>query len=370
MLDNVNRVAVAMSGGVDSSAVALILRESGWEVVGVAMQVWDYRKSGNCQASCCSPDDFQDARMVASHGGFPFYVLDFEDVFEKQVIEPFVASYMRGLTPNPCLDCNKHIKFKELHRRAASFGCHKVATGHYATIRNDSNNNWALFTAADKNKDQSYFLYAMTQAELSSTLFPLGAMQKAEVRDYLARRGLSMAEKPESQDICFVSNSVPYFLEARFPNKIVGGKIVRSDGMVLGKHSGIHRYTVGQRKGLGVSATSPLYVIGLDAANNEVIVGEKAELEREGFLVRDVNWICGSPPQGDIDALVKMRYRHEGVRCRVRPVKDCGDNVFKAEVNFLNQWATVTPGQAAVFYSLESSYGDLVQVLGGGIIDR
>lgn len=361
------KVMVAMSGGVDSAAAALLLVEQGFEVVGVAMQVWDYRKNaGNSsRASCCAPSDFEDARRVAEFADFPFYVFDFEGSFNHAVIEPFVQSYLKGYTPNPCLDCNRKVKFHELRKRALGMDINLVATGHYAQIRTLSDGSLALFTSVDATKDQSYFLYALTQSDLHSTIFPVGNMSKTQVREFLRERGLNIASKSESQDICFISGDVAEFVAQQAQLTRKGGDFVTKDGRKLGTHSGVHNFTVGQRKGLGLSHANPLYVLELDPTNQNVVVGEKDELRRDTFFVRDLNWISGqAPPNGTI-VLAKLRYRHAGVLCSLE--QSSGDIVLG---KFVGEWTSVSPGQAAVFYAEHIEADGMRQVLGGGIIER
>ncbi len=360
-------IVVAMSGGVDSSAAAIMLKEQGHSVIGISMQVWDYRKNnGNAKkATCCAPADFEDARDVASANDFPFYVFDFEESFYDSVISPFVKSYVEGYTPNPCLECNRKVKFRELRKRAKSLGANIVATGHYAQIKKLPDGSFGLFTGLDTDKDQSYFLYAMTQVDLAHTLFPVGGLKKPEVRGYLANNGVGIAEKEESFDICFVSGSVGEFVKRQTKEALKGGKIVNSAGKELGEHKGIHNFTVGQRKGLGLSNPNPLYVLQVDSVKNEVIVGELEDLKQESFTVRDVNWISGLAPTEEIIASVKLRYRHAGVPCRIIPTKQ-----GNAEITFIDQWSAVAPGQAAVFYSTETDEDGSLQVLGGGIIEK
>ena len=362
-------VVVAMSGGVDSAAAAMMLAEQGAKVIGISMQVWDYREGGGSEsrATCCAPADFDDAREVATKFDFPYYVFDFEDSFEKSVIQPFVDSYLAGETPNPCLECNRKVKFRELRKRAASLGASRVATGHYAQIKRLSNGSLGLFTGRDKNKDQSYFLYAMSQAELDRTLFPVGGMEKPAVRDYLAEHGISLAEKAESQDICFVGGTVAEFIEKRSGQKQVNGQIVNSDGDAIGEHQGIYNYTVGQRKGLGISHPSPLYVLNIDSKANAVCVGEKESLRKEDFYVENINWIDGGEALaklgGSMRLRVKLRYRHQGVVCEIKSLAN-----GRAHIKFIDDWSTVSPGQAAVFYDLNSDPEGDIQVLGGGTI--
>lgn len=364
-----NRVVLAMSGGVDSCASAVLLHNEGYEVIGVSMQVWDYRSHGGNagRATCCAPSDFDDARKISERYNFPFYVFDFEDSFKKNVISPFIDTYLRGETPNPCLDCNRKVKFHELRNRAKSLGASRVATGHYARIRQKADGSLGLFTSRDLDKDQSYFLYALTQSELHSTLFPVGDMHKKDVRKILSDDNFEMSSKPESQDICFVSDSVSKFIEKN-GHKPRPGKIKNKEGKVLGQHDGIYNYTVGQRKGLGIGYHSPLYVIQIDPNEDSVVVGEKAELERDHFFVKNESWISDQVPNLPIKSYVKLRYRHEGVICTIERDSD----PTRLKLSFDNNWTSVSPGQAAVFYQLHDPKlpypEEGLEVLGGGII--
>lgn len=362
------RIVLAMSGGVDSCASAILLHESGYDVIGVSMQVWDYRNHGGNakRATCCAPSDFDDARKISEKYGFPFYVFDFEDSFRESVIDPFVRTYLKGETPNPCLDCNRKVKFRELRKRAKTLGAEKVATGHYARVRKKANGSFGLFTSRDLDKDQSYFLYALTQEELRNTLFPVGDMIKPEVRKVLSDNTFEISSKPESQDICFVSSSVSDFIKSRGHDE-KPGVFKDTEGKELGAHSGIYNFTVGQRRGLGLSHHSPLYVIQIDESDNSVVVGEKADLEKKSFEVREVTWVTDSPPALPIESYVKLRYRHPGVRCLVSH----SDKEGVVEVSFLDEWTSVSPGQAAVFYESGDNIDMLThgrEVLGGGII--
>ena len=360
-------VVVAMSGGVDSSVAAYLLAQQGYPLVGVSMQVWDYKKnsSENTRATCCSPADFCDARMVAAKLEVPFYVVDFEETFEREVIKKFVSTYQQGLTPNPCIDCNSKVKFRELRERASSFGCSFVATGHYARIKR-SEHGYHLLRGIDRTKDQSYFLYTCRQDELGSTLFPVGNYTKPEIREIAKSAGLATAQKPESQDICFVSGSVQDFV-----TRIGGGKgrgnFVTKEGAVVGQHEGVHRYTVGQRRGLNLGGSvEPLYVVGLSAATNEVIVGTKQELQREGFSVCEMHWVSpelirkigeGAFPFTK-DIVVQVRSRHEGV-----PAEMTALDSHNIRITWKEEWAPVSPGQAAVIYDLQNE-----ELLAGGRI--
>lgn len=363
-----NAIVVAMSGGVDSSVAAHLLVQQGYHIVGVSMQVWDYKRNSteNSRATCCSPADFCDARMVAAKLDVPFYVVDFEKTFEREVIANFVDMYHRGLTPNPCIDCNSKVKFRELRERAASFGCGHVATGHYAQIRR-SNDGYHLLRGRDRDKDQSYFLYTCRQEELGSTLFPIGHYTKAEVREIAQQAGLVTAHKPESQDICFVSGSVHDFIAKIGSRKSVVGNFITKDGVVLGQHDGIHRYTVGQRRGLHLGgAREPLYVIGINARTNEVVVGVKEDLRQTDFSVREMHWVSpllirqvhesGFP--FSFDGIVQVRSRHEGTPARITV-----HNSSIITVSWLGDWSPVSPGQAAVVYDKANE-----ELLAGGRI--
>ncbi|MEN6536118.1 MAG: tRNA 2-thiouridine(34) synthase MnmA [Bryobacteraceae bacterium] len=356
------RVVVAMSGGVDSSTTAALLKAQGHDVIGISMQLWDRSKlpatEGRQFGTCCSLDDVYDARRIAEQIGIPFYVMNFEEEFERLVIKDFVDEYFRGRTPNPCIRCNQWIKFELLMKKAHELSADFLATGHYARREEDADGRFHLLKGVDKGKDQSYFLFTLTQEQLASVLFPLGGMTKPEVRRLAAGYGLRVAEKRESQEICFVpDNNYVRFLEEERVGASVPGNIVDSRGNILGNHDGTYRYTIGQRKGLGVAHPHPLYVLGVDAARNEVVVGEKAELACDRLMVSDVNWIEPEPPS-TVEATCKIRYRHEGVACRVDPLPGA-----RAEVHLLDPARAITPGQAAVFYQEE-------KVLGGGWIEN
>lgn len=365
------KIAVAMSGGVDSSAAAAILKEQGHDLVGFSMQLWNQRRGISVDENgdplpsrCCSLDDVYDARRVAEELGFPFYVLNLEREFERDVVVPFVASYLNGETPIPCVSCNSRLKFASLDRLAASLGCEKVATGHYARVDFDQvAKRYRLFRGRNLQKDQSYFLWELTQEQLSRSLFPLGEMSKPEVRDVARHSNLAVAEKAESQEICFVpdgnySGFIDRYLEAegtaeRLPG---AGEIVDVRGAVLGEHTGIHRYTIGQRRGIGIAGERPLYVLGIDAAINRVTVGDQDELLSSDFTAAGVNWISYDDPIEPVRAHVRIRYRHTEAAATITPLTN-----QRAQILFDEPQRAITPGQATVFYN-----GD--EVVGGGWI--
>src|SRR5215210_5993638 len=305
------KIAVAMSGGVDSSAAAAILKAEGHELVGFTMQLWNQRRGLSVDADgeplpsrCCSLDDVYDARRVAAELEFPFYVLNLEREFERDVVEPFVSSYLQGETPIPCVACNSRLKFASLDRLAASLGCDKVATGHYARVEYDEeSNSYRLFRGRNLHKDQSYFLWELTQDQLARSMFPLGEMSKPEVRDVARRERLAVAEKTESQEICFVPDGnyagfIDRYLEAegQAERQPGAGEIVNTRGETIGTHQGIHRYTIGQRRGIGLASERPLYVLSLDAARNRVTVGGQEELLCAEFTAAGVNWVAFDEP--------------------------------------------------------------------------
>jgi tRNA-specific 2-thiouridylase len=349
------RVLVAMSGGVDSSAAAALLVSQGHEVLGMSMRVYSASEPARGR-SCCAPDDLEDARAAARALGIPFYVANVEEHFGRKVVDPFVDDYLAGLTPNPCIACNVEVKFDWLLRRARALGA-RLATGHYAR-KERRGGRWALLVGADPAKDQSYFLHGLGQAELADVLFPVGHLSKARVREVAAAAGLPTAAKPESQEICFVTDGdAGGFVELRRPGAARAGDVVTTAGDVVGRHAGVHRYTVGQRRGLGGAADRPRYVVRLDPVGARVVVGDACEASRDRFAVDDVSWVSGGAPEGSRRLRVRVRHRHEGAPGDVRAGPGGAEVLLEEPVR------GVAPGQAAVFYD-----GD--EVVGGGRIAR
>jgi tRNA-specific 2-thiouridylase len=351
------RVIVAMSGGVDSSVAAALLAEQGHDVIGFSMQLYDQRSDG-ASGSCCTLDDLHDARRVARAVGIPHYILNFERQFQETVVSNFVREYAAGRTPLPCAHCNSELKFSTLLDRARGLGAEHVATGHYARVETAASGRRLLRRSADPQKDQSYFLFSLTQEQLAHALFPVGALTKTEVRAQARRLGLTVAEKPDSQEICFVSDGdYASFVGRHEPAVVRGGTIVDQQGRTLATHAGVHRFTVGQRKGLGVSAPVPLYVLRIEADSATVTVGPRASLERTHLTASGVNWIASDAPSAWLPISAQIRHRHRPGTGRVRALDE-----QRAEVVFDEPQSAITPGQAVVFY-------DDDQVVGGGWIE-
>jgi tRNA-specific 2-thiouridylase len=383
------RIVVAMSGGVDSSVAAAMLADQGHEVIGVSMQLYDQREGDIRFGSCCTLDDLHDARRAAAAIGIPHYIMNFERQFHEHVVKNFVQEYVNGRTPIPCSHCNSDLKFSTLLERAGSFNAESLATGHYARVERDAgaepdehatanehesgngNGNgqsagtpgrrrYVLKRGFDPAKDQSYFLFSLTQAQLARAAFPVGHLDKAAVRAYARDRGLLVADKPDSREICFIPDGdYAAFVERKTDGAAArDGALVNAAGEVVGHHGGVHRFTVGQRKGLGLSAPLPLYVVNINAQTNTVTVGSRQDLEQTTAIVGQVNWIDGAPPDGPQRVSAQIRYKHQAASATLTPI-----GADAATLRFDTAQPAITPGQAAVFYD-----GDAV--IGGGWIDR
>jgi len=355
------RVVVAMSGGVDSSVVAALLAREGYDVVGVTMQLYDHGAATHRKGACCAGQDIHDARDVAERLGVPHYVLDYETRFREKVIEPFARAYVSGETPVPCVACNQQMKFADLFEAAKDLGADILATGHYVVSEDDGRGGRALYRAADPERDQSYFLFATTREQLSQLRFPLGALPKLEVRALAREFGLAVADKADSQDICFVpAGHYSEMIERLLPGAAEPGEIVHIDGRVLGRHAGVLHYTIGQRRGLGVAAGEPLYVVALDARAARVVVGPRQALETRRIRLRDVNWIGEGAfediPEHGLPIAARVRSTRPPAAATLLP---------GGEVEFDDPESGVSPGQACVFYA---ACDPRARVLGGGFI--
>jgi tRNA-specific 2-thiouridylase len=349
------RAVVAMSGGVDSSLAAALLQEQGYEVIGIMLRLW--AEAGPAANRCCTPDAVADARRVADLLGIPFYVRDYKEIFKKTVVDFFTETYARGLTPNPCLLCNRQIRFGHLLDEALALDAAYLATGHYARVRRAAGGETQLLKGIDSAKDQSYVLHRLGQAQLAHALFPVGEYTKPEVRSMARARGLPVSDRPDSQDLCFLGNGdYREFLSRHAPGAAQPGPILDTAGRELGKHRGLPYYTIGQRKGLGIAAPRPLYVLALDTSRNAVVVGTADELGRRELTAADVTYVGGRPPEGPLSITAKIRYKAPEAAATLFPLPG-----GRARVQFDEPLRDITPGQGVVFYQGEV-------VLGGGTI--
>lgn len=356
------RVVVAMSGGVDSSVAAALLKEQGYDVVGMMMRLWseDGGAGDSCSTHnrCCTPDQMRDARRIADMLDIPFYVLDAQEIFRQQVVQSFIDGYASGETPNPCMTCNRQIRFTHLLNHALALDAQYMATGHYARVRRAADGLVTLHKGVDEHKDQSYVLSVLNQEQLQHAMFPVGEFTKPKVRELAAKFGLPVASKHDSQDLCFLADGdYRRFLRDHAPDMAVPGPILTQQGQTLGQHSGLADYTNGQRKGLGISHPEPLYVIGKDPVQNALIVGTREELGRSALTAHSVNWLNGVSPSGELRVAVKIRYKATPVLATVMPLA-----TGRAAVQFDDPLRDITPGQGVVFYADD-------QCLGGGIIE-
>jgi tRNA-specific 2-thiouridylase len=355
MPDNKLRIVVAMSGGVDSSVAAAMLADQGHEVIGVMMRLWSDPSRENL---CCTTESMSLAQRIANQLGFPFHVVNAESAFHDKVVHYFIEQYKSGTTPNPCIACNRRVRFHTLFKIAEKFGATHIASGHYARIEITTSGKVQLLRGIDREKDQSYVLHGLSQDQLDRTLFPLGTFTKAEIRDIARYYKLPVAERPDSQDLCFVGNEGYHdFLIRHAPEAVNPGPIVTTGGETLGTHKGLAFYTIGQRKGIGIAAAEPYYVLGKNTLNNTLLVGTMEELGKKELTARDLNWIAGDPPSPSFRAIIKIRYKARDAWGLVNLLPDS-----RIRVNFDEQLRDITPGQAAVLYNGEVC-------LGGGIIE-
>jgi len=355
--NNSKKVLIAMSGGVDSSVSAALLKEQGCEVIGATMQIWQTEGMEERDNGCCSLTAVNDARRVANKLDIPYYVLNFKDIFKEKVIDYFVREYTAGRTPNPCIICNKEVKFEALLDKAISMGLDYIATGHYAQVE-FKDGRYLLKKSFSKTKDQTYALYNLTQTQLSKTLFPVGEYNKDKVREIAEKYELGVAKKPDSQEICFVEdNDYGKFIAEHIDSDILPGNFVDTKGNILGQHKGIYYYTVGQRKGLGIASNKPLYVVDVDIEKNEVVIGDDEETFGNTLIARELNWISIEKLEGDMKAYAKIRYGAKEAPATIKPLEN-----GRVEVVFDTPQRAITSGQSVVFYDDE-------YVIGGGIIE-
>ena len=354
------KVVIGMSGGVDSSVAAYLLKEQGYDVVGVTMQIWQEDKEyEEREGGCCSLSAVEDARRVAAKIGIPFYVLNFRDSFKEKVIDYFIDEYVEGRTPNPCIACNKHLKFDELLRKAKGIGADYVATGHYAKIQQNENGRYELIRSDDDRKDQTYALYNLTQEQLAHTLMPCGEYKKDKIREIAKEIGLAVHNKKDSEEICFIpDNNHGRYIKEAVPKKVREGNFVDKEGNILGKHKGIVYYTIGQRKGLGLALGRPVFVTDINPLNNTVVVGPEEDIFKTDLLAKDVNFISIDKLEGPMKVEAKIRYSAKPAEATIYPAED-----GKVRVKFNDKQRAITKGQSVVFYNGNS-------VVGGGVIER